>query len=66
LPDEVIIEKGFSEETKNALQDMGYKCVPENSIGRTELIKILYGDSSTHTSLEAAADKRGDDSVAGY
>lgn len=66
LPDEVTLEKGFSEETKNALEKMGYKWVNTSSIGRTELIKILYGDSSTHISLEAAADKRGDDSVAGY
>jgi gamma-glutamyltranspeptidase/glutathione hydrolase len=66
LPDEVMIEKGFSEETKSALENMGYKCVHENSIGRTELIKISYGDSLTNISVEAAADKRGDDSVAGY
>lgn len=66
LPDEVMLEKGFSEETKNALKNMGYICVNENSIGRTELIKILYSGSSNHLSLEAAADKRGDDSVAGY
>jgi gamma-glutamyltranspeptidase/glutathione hydrolase len=65
LPDEVMLEKGFSQETKKALEDMEYKCVNANSIGRTELIKILYGDSST-LSIEAAADKRGDDSVAGY
>lgn len=65
LPDEVLIEKGFSEETKEALEKMGYKCVDENSIGRTEMIKILY-DASSRISAEAAADKRGDDSVDGY
>jgi gamma-glutamyltranspeptidase / glutathione hydrolase len=66
LPDEVQIEKGFSPETKTALERMGYTCKDRGAIGRTELIKILYGDSSTSLKIEAAADKRGDDSVAGY
>ncbi|HXL56492.1 MAG TPA: gamma-glutamyltransferase, partial [Chitinophagaceae bacterium] len=66
LPDEVQIEKDFPEVTKAELEKMGYKCVNHGSIGRTELIKILYGDSTTSLKIEAAADKRGDDSVAGY
>ncbi len=66
LPDEVEIEKDFSSETKAALEEMEYKCVNRGSIGRTELIKIINGDFSTSLKIEAAADKRGDDSVAGY
>jgi len=66
LPDEVEIENDFSSATKTELEKMGYKCVNHGSIGRTELIKILYGDSSSALKIEAAADKRGDDSVAGY
>jgi len=66
LPDEVMIEKDFSPETKEQLEKMGYKCVNRGSIGRTELIKVLYGDSANSLKIEAAADKRGDDSVAGY
>ncbi len=61
LPDEVIIEKGFAEATKAALEKMGYTLKPRGAIGRTELIKILPDGKR-----EAAADTRGDDSVAGY
>jgi len=61
LPDEVEVEKNFSAETKDALQKMGYKLVDNGGIGRTELIKILSDGKR-----EAAADGRGDDSVAGY
>jgi gamma-glutamyltranspeptidase/glutathione hydrolase len=66
LPDEVEIENNFSAATKAGLETMGYKCVNRGSIGRTELIKILPGNSSAALKIEAAADKRGDDSVAGY
>ncbi|HWB25327.1 MAG TPA: gamma-glutamyltransferase [Chitinophagaceae bacterium] len=61
LPDEVILEKGFPEETKTTLEKMGYTIKERGAIGRTELIKILPDGMR-----EAAADKRGDDSVAGY
>lgn len=61
LPDEVMIEKGFSEKTKTALEKMGYKLKERGAIGRTEMIKILSDGRR-----EAAADDRGDDSVAGY
>lgn len=65
LPDEVTIEKGFSSQTKAQLEKMGYKCVDADAIGRTELIKVLYADGG-EIKMEAAADKRGDDSAAGY
>jgi gamma-glutamyltranspeptidase/glutathione hydrolase len=60
LPDEVSIEKGFDERTKAALIKMGYKLKDVNAIGRTELILFKNGKKET------AADKRGDDSVAGF
>jgi gamma-glutamyltranspeptidase / glutathione hydrolase len=62
LPDELIVEKGFSEKTRLALQKMGYKFGKDrNAIGRTELI-LVRPDGS----FEAVADKRGDDAAAGY
>ena len=61
LPDEVMIEKTFSADTKAQLEKMGYTLKDRGDIGRTELIKILGKGER-----EAAADKRGDDSVAGF
>ena len=61
LPDEVMIEKGFNEEVKKQLIAMGYKISERGAIGRTEVIKVL-----TNGKREVAADKRGDDSVAGF
>jgi gamma-glutamyltranspeptidase/glutathione hydrolase len=62
LPDELVLEKGFPENTKAALQKMGYPFGKERGgIGRTELI-IVRPDGR----FEAVADKRGDDSAAGY
>lgn len=61
LPDEVMLEKGFNPEVKAALEAMGYKTRNRGAIGRTELIKILPNGQR-----EAAADTRGDDSLAGY
>ena len=61
LPDSVTIERDFNEETAKQLKNMGYKLLTLRAIGRTELIKILPDGTR-----EAAADKRGDDSVSGY
>lgn len=61
LPDTVLIEKGFLESTAEQLKAMGYRLEMRGAIGRTELIKILPDGMR-----EAAADKRGDDSVSGY
>jgi gamma-glutamyltranspeptidase/glutathione hydrolase len=60
-PDEVAIEKGFDPEVKKQLQAMGYKLVDRSGIGRTEAIRLLPNGKR-----ETAADKRGDDSVAGF
>ena len=60
-PDEVYIETGFNKSVAAQLQTMGYKITTRAAIGRTEVIRILKDGK-----LETAADKRGDDSVAGY
>ncbi|MGI8950588.1 MAG: gamma-glutamyltransferase [Chitinophagaceae bacterium] len=61
LPDEVVIEKGFADSTKKALEKMGYNFKERGAIGRTELIKINLNGIK-----EAAADKRGDDCATGF
>jgi gamma-glutamyltranspeptidase/glutathione hydrolase len=60
-PDEVYLEKGFSENTKTALTIMGYKTVERSGIGRTEVIRVLPNGK-----FEAVADNRGDDSAEGW
>jgi gamma-glutamyltranspeptidase / glutathione hydrolase len=60
LPDEVYVEKGFNSTTVNQLSKMGYSIKERDAIGRVELLKI------TNKKIEAVADKRGDDAVAGY
>jgi gamma-glutamyltranspeptidase / glutathione hydrolase len=59
-PDRIDVEAAFPQELREALQKMGYTLHERESIGRTELILIRNGK------IEAAADKRGDDSVAGW
>ena len=61
LPDEVTVEKDFDAEVKKQLQTMGYKIIESGAIGRTEAIRIVGNGKR-----ETVADKRGDDSVAGY
>lgn len=61
LPDEVYIEKGFPEETKQQLIKMGYTIKERSAIGRTELILIR-----SKNNYEVIADHRGDDSASGY
>jgi gamma-glutamyltranspeptidase/glutathione hydrolase len=66
LPDEIQVEEGFPKEVIEQLQQMGYTVKVyyvagyASTIGRVEVIKI------NNAKLEAAADKRGDDSAAGY
>lgn len=60
-PDNVMVETDFDANTKKQLQAMGYKLVERGAIGRTEAIRILSDGKR-----ETAADKRGDDSVAGF
>jgi len=61
LPDKVDLEKGFSPETKKALEGMGYKTTERGGIGRTEVIKEF-----PNKQIEAVADNRGDDSAEGW
>jgi gamma-glutamyltranspeptidase/glutathione hydrolase len=61
FPDEVFIEQDFPEILKASLISMGYKLTNRIPIGKTELIYIHHNKK-----IEAAADRRGDDSVAGY
>lgn len=61
LPDEVMVEADFDAETKKQLQSMGYKVTNRGGIGRTEIIRVLSNGKK-----ETVADKRGDDSVAGF
>lgn len=61
LPDEVFMEKGFSNETIEELKKMGYKISMRESIGRTEIIFVM--PDKTFWSI---ADYRGDDAAAGY
>ena len=61
LPDELMVEKGFPENVKMALQKMGYTLKERGAIGRTETIKVLPNGK-----FEAVADNRGDDSAAGW
>ncbi|TAJ55933.1 MAG: gamma-glutamyltransferase [Chitinophagaceae bacterium] len=61
LPDEVMVEADFDGETKKQLQSMGYKVTNRGGIGRTEIIRVLNNGKK-----ETVADKRGDDSVAGF
>ncbi len=60
LPDEVYFEKGFNQTTTDQLSKMGYTIKFRDAIGRVELLKIY------NKIIEAVADKRGDDSVAGW
>ncbi len=60
-PDMVMVEKNFDANTKKQLIGMGYKINERDGIGRTEAIRLLSDGKR-----ETAADKRGDDSVAGF
>ena len=61
LPDRVDLEKGFPDDTRKALEGMGYKIVERSGIGRTEVIKVL-----PNKKFEAIADNRGEDSAEGW
>jgi gamma-glutamyltranspeptidase/glutathione hydrolase len=61
LPDILFVENSFPKDIRDQLQQMGYKIQSRGSIGRTELIRIEKPGQ-----IEAVADKRGDDSAAGY
>ncbi len=66
LPDKIFVEKNFPTDVRERLIKMGYEIDERESIGRTEVIKILTNSSSKKARIEAVADTRGDDSSAGY
>jgi gamma-glutamyltranspeptidase/glutathione hydrolase len=61
LPDTIFIEKNFPDGVIQQLIKMEYHIVKRESIGRTEVIKVLPDGK-----LEAVADIRGDDDAEGY
>ena len=61
-PDDIQPESGaITPEVRKALEAMGHKIAPRNSIGRVDAILILPDGS-----LEGAADPRGDDWAGGF
>ena len=69
LPDEIMMERGIDPAVTDSLKNMGYKLRYVGGIGRTEI--ILFGRRGagalqSNPEMQAAADIRGDDSVAGY
>ena len=64
LPDELFVEKDFPADVKEALIKMGYNIKERESIGRTEVIKIITDGKKIK--VEAVGDNRGDDDAEGY
>lgn len=62
LPDVLMMESGFAPQVESALKKMNYTLKTVNGIGRTEIICF----DSAGKFMSAAADIRGDDSVAGF
>jgi gamma-glutamyltranspeptidase/glutathione hydrolase len=60
FPDQIFVEKDFPPSVLKKLAQMGHKIEKIESIGRTEVIRI------SGTRIEAVADKRADDSAAGF
>jgi gamma-glutamyltranspeptidase/glutathione hydrolase len=65
LPDQLMVEKDFSAEVKAEMEKMGYKVVNRGQIGRTEVIQLNWKGKKLQ-SIEAVADKRGDDHASAY
>ena len=61
MPDNVAFEVDFPEATIEALKAMGYTTAKRGYFGRMDGVVILQNGKR-----QAAGDKRGDDSVAGF
>ena len=61
LPDQIDVEATFPVSLRKELETMGYTVKEREPIGRVEMILVKPGRK-----LEAVADSRGDDSVAGW
>lgn len=59
-PDRIDVEQDFPQQTIEDLKKMGYQIFNRGAIGRTEMILIKK------KKIQAVADKRGDDAVAGF
>jgi gamma-glutamyltranspeptidase/glutathione hydrolase len=65
LPDQVMVENDFPKSLQTSLEKMGYAITNRGQIGRTEVIKLEWTGKKLK-SIEAVADKRGDDHAAAY
>ena len=65
LPDQVMVENDFPKSLQTSLEKMGYAFTNRGQIGRTEVIKLEWSGKKLK-SIEAVADKRGDDHAAAY
>jgi gamma-glutamyltranspeptidase/glutathione hydrolase len=65
LPDQVMVETDFPKPVQSKLEGMGYKFANRGQIGRTEVIRLEWKGKKIQ-SIEAIADKRGDDHAAAY
>jgi len=65
LPDQVMVENDFPKSLQTSLEKMGYLFTNRGQIGRTEVIKLEWNGKKVK-SIEAVADKRGDDHAAAY
>jgi gamma-glutamyltranspeptidase / glutathione hydrolase len=65
LPDQVMVENDFPKNLQTSLEKMGYLFTNRGQIGRTEVIKLEWNGKKLK-SIEAVADKRGDDHAAAY
>lgn len=68
LPDTLYMEKTFDQSVFPRLKAMGYSIALRGSIGKSEIVRYVSDEKSNFDKnyIEAAADIRGDDSVAGY
>ena len=66
----MYVEKDFPLEKREALQKIGYRVQQRSSIGRTEVIKVIYEKNQSgkirRIKIEAVADNRGDDTADGF
>lgn len=65
LPDQVMVENDFPKQVQSKLEGMGYKFANRGQIGRTEVIRLEWKGKQIQ-SIEAVADKRGDDHASAY
>jgi gamma-glutamyltranspeptidase/glutathione hydrolase len=65
LPDQVMVENDFPKTLQTSLEKMGYLFTNRGQIGRTEVIKLEWSGKKLK-SIEAVADKRGDDHATAY